>query len=84
MAGKNFKCVKPRKELGKLPLAEKPNDEVAIDFAGPFQNAPNGKQYLLVSVDLLSGWPEVLFQSQLGVRFWRIKSPKWISKKDYN
>ena len=48
-------------EIGNLSIAEKPNDEVAIDFVGPFQNASKGKKYLLVSVDHSSGWPETLF-----------------------
>ena len=37
------------------------NQEIAIDFAGPFQNAPKAKQYLLVSIDHLTGWPEAKF-----------------------
>ena len=42
-AGKHFKCVKSQKECGKLTLAEKQNDEIAIDFAELSKNAPNGK-----------------------------------------
>ena len=39
VAGKNFKCIKSQREFGKLPLANQPNKEVSLDFAGPFQNA---------------------------------------------
>ena len=31
---------------------------MALDFAGPFQNAKKGKTYLLVSVDHFSGWSD--------------------------
>ena len=27
------------------------NEEIALDFVGPFQNAREGKKYLLVSID---------------------------------
>ena len=60
-AGKNIKCLKTQNEYGKLPIAEIPNDEISINFAGPFQNAKKNKKYLLVSVDHNSGWPEALF-----------------------
>ena len=57
--GKSIKCLKSQNEFGTLPKAEKPNEEFSFDFAGPFQHAPNGKKYMLVSVDNNSGWPEV-------------------------
>ena len=60
-ASKNLKCLKTQKEFGKIPEAKEPNEEVSIDFAGPFQNAHKQKKYLLVSVDNNSGWPEALF-----------------------
>ena len=43
-AGKNKKCLKSQKELGTLPKAEKPSEEISLDFAGPFQNATKGKK----------------------------------------
>ena len=58
---KNVKCLKAQNEYGKLPIAEKPNDEISIDFAGPFLNAKKNKMYLFVSIDHISGWSEVLF-----------------------
>ena len=42
-------------------MAEKPNEEISLDFAGPFQIAPHGKKYILVSVDNTSRCPEALF-----------------------
>ena len=60
-AGKNLKCIKSQNEFGKLPETNEPNEEISIDFAGPFQNAIKQKKYLLVSVDNHSGWPNALF-----------------------
>ena len=36
--GNSFKCVKSLKEFEKIPEAKNPNDEISLDFAGPFQN----------------------------------------------
>ena len=38
-----------------------PNEELALDFAGPFQNANLKKKCLLVSVDNHSRRPNALF-----------------------
>ena len=61
LAGKNLKCIKSQNEFGKIPESTEPNEEIALDFAGPFQNANQKKKYLLVSVDNHSGWPDALF-----------------------
>ena len=37
------------------------NQEIAIDFAGPFQNAIGAGKYLLVSIDHYTGWPGAKF-----------------------
>ena len=60
-SGKNLKYVLSQKQLGKLPEAKEQNEEIALDFAGPFQNAKKGKKYLLVSIDQFSGWPDAKF-----------------------
>ena len=60
-AGKKLKCLKSQNEFGKLPETHDPNEEIALDFAGPFQNTNQKKKYLLVSVDNHSGWPSALF-----------------------
>ena len=50
-----------QKQIGKLPEVKEQNEEVALDFAGPFQNAKKRKNFLLVSVDHFSGWPDAKF-----------------------
>ena len=50
-AGKNLKCILKQKQVGNLPEVKKMNEEIALDFAGPFQNAKQGKKYMLVSID---------------------------------
>ena len=60
LTGKNLKCMKTQNEFGKLPAANQPNEEISLDFAGPFHNANIKKKYLLVSVDNYSAWPDAL------------------------
>ena len=60
-AGKNIKSLLKQNQFGKIPKSEKPNDEIALDFAGPFQNAEHGTKYLLLAVDNFSAWPDALF-----------------------
>ena len=40
-----------------LPI---PFDMVGIDYAGPFPKTRSGKRYLLVCIDIFSGWPEAV------------------------
>ena len=42
-AGKNLKCILKQKQVGKLPEVKEMNEEVALNFAGPFQNAKQEK-----------------------------------------
>ena len=42
-AGKNLKCILKQKQVGKLPEVNEMNEEIALDFAGPFRNAKQGK-----------------------------------------
>ena len=42
-AGKNLKCVLSQTGNGKIPVAKEKKEEIVIDFAGPFQNAKEGK-----------------------------------------
>ena len=60
-AGKNIKSLLKQTQFGKIPRSEKSNDEVALDFAGPFQNAEYGKKYLLEGVDSFSASPDAQF-----------------------
>ena len=38
-SGKNLKCMSKQGQIGKITEANEQNQEVALDFAGPFQNA---------------------------------------------
>ena len=60
-AAKNLKTIQKQSEYEKLPAAETHNDELAIDFAGPFKLAPKAKKYLLVSIDHKTNWPNASF-----------------------
>ena len=61
IAGKNLKCIKSQNDIGKIPEEVEPNEEISLDFAGPFQNGISKKKYLLVSVDNHSGRPDAMF-----------------------
>ena len=60
-AGKSIKPVLSQKQFGKIPTPKTINEEIAIDFAGPFKIAQSTKKYLIVSVDSKSGWPDAKF-----------------------
>ena len=60
-AGKNVKTLLKQSQFGEIPKSKEPNEEIALDFAGPFQNAEHGKKYLLVAIDNYSAWPDALF-----------------------
>ena len=60
-SGKNNKPILRRSQIGKIPASTEKNKEIAIDFAGPFQNAINARKCLLVSIDHFTGWPEAKF-----------------------
>ena len=53
-AGETVKVLQNQSELGILLDSSEPNEEIASDFEGPFQNAKHGKQYLIVSQDNFS------------------------------
>ena len=59
-AGKNIKPLLKQKQFEKSQIG-KPNDEIALDFAGPFQNTEHRKKYLLRAIDKFSAWPDALF-----------------------
>ena len=54
-AGESIKPILKQQEFGKIPIPEETNDEIAIDFAGPFKIARSSKRYLIVSVDSKTG-----------------------------
>ena len=57
-AGKSMKPILKEKHFRKIPVSDKINDEIAIDFAGSFKLARISKRYIIVSVDSKSGWPD--------------------------
>ena len=60
-ADKNVKTLLKQSQFGEIQKSKEPNEEIALDFAGPFQNAEHGKKYLLVAVDNYSAWPDTQF-----------------------
>ena len=60
-AGKNIKTIQKQAEYGTIPAAENHNDEIAINFAGPFKVAPVNKKYMLVSIDQKTNCPDARF-----------------------
>ena len=60
-AGKSIKPMLNQKQFGKLPTPKEVNEEIAIDFAGPFKIAKSSKQYLIVSIDSITGCPDAKF-----------------------
>ena len=60
-SGKNNEPLLRHPQKGKLPECKEIKQELAIDFAGPFQNAKGARKNILVSIDLYSGWPETKF-----------------------
>ena len=60
-AGKSTKPMLNQKQFGKLPIPKEVNEEIAIDFAGPFKIAKSSKKYLIVSIDSITGWPDAKF-----------------------
>ena len=60
-SSKNLKCIQSQKETGNIYKTKEQNEEIALDFADPFQKAKEGNKYLLVSIDHFSGWPHAKF-----------------------
>ena len=62
-SGKNIEPILRQKQIGinRQKQTKEINHEIAIDFAGPFQNAIGARKYLLVSIDHYTDWPEAKF-----------------------
>ena len=60
-AGKNTNPILRQSQIGKIPVSLEKNQEIAIDFAGLFQNAIIAQKYLLVSIDHFTGLPNAKF-----------------------
>ena len=50
-----------QKQFIRIPVPELVNEEIAINFAVPFKIAHSSKEYLLLSLDSKTGWPEAKF-----------------------
>ena len=56
--GKNLKTKLTSKDLGKLRTLTGPNQELQIDFYGPFR-FQNKKKFLIVSIDRFTKWVNI-------------------------
>ena len=57
-AGMNIKTFLKQKQVGKLPQCTDSNQEIAVDFAGPFQNAVKAKKYpIFLGFYRILEWP---------------------------
>ena len=61
LANKTFKTLIPQSKLRKLSAAEHHNNEQALDFAGPFNSAPEKETYLSVAIDYETSRPNATF-----------------------
>ena len=87
MAGKNDEVLQKQSEFGKIPDSPEPNEEIALDFAGPSQNAKHGKQYLLVTLYNFSAWPDAICLHKATTEkviefFLKVYSAIWNPKKN--
>ena len=64
--GKNIKTLKPRSKWDKIPDPTEPNEELQIDFAGPFNSTSRSKFHILVAVDRYSRFPSALITKSTG------------------
>ena len=56
--GMNIKTILKQKQVGKLPQCTDSNQEIAVDFAGPFQNAVKAKKYpIFLGFYRILEWP---------------------------
>ena len=55
--GKNVKTLKPKSAWESVVEPTAPNEELQIDFAGPFGTKNNSKYYILVAIDRFSRFP---------------------------
>ena len=61
--GKNIKSVKPHANWDEIPDPTSPNEEIQMDFAGPYCISKNRNTYILVTVDKFSKFPSAMITS---------------------
>ena len=66
--GKNIKVIETQSEFGTIQKAKQVNEEVALDFMGPFAGAPENKKYLLVAIDQFSAYPTLKFVKNTAIK----------------
>ena len=59
--GQDLECILRQKQIEKRPEVKHRNEDIALDFAGPFRNTKKGEKYVLVSIDHFSSWPVARF-----------------------
>ena len=66
--GRNIKVIERQSEFGTIQKAKQVNEEVALDFMGPFAGAPENKKYLLVGIDQFSAYPTLKFVKNTAIK----------------
>ena len=69
-AGKNTKVIKKQSEFGTIQKVKQVNEEVALDFMGPFAGAAETKKYLLVAIDHFFAYPTLKFVKNTAIKGW--------------
>ena len=67
-AGKNVKTIKKQNEFGKIGKPNQINEEIALDFMGPFTGAPENRKYILVATDHFSAYPTLKFVKSTDIK----------------
>jgi transposase InsO family protein len=62
-SAKAHKQCKP--PVQAIPVPSKPWSKVAIDVTGPFANAPHHQRFIVVLIDYMSSFPEVLLTGEV-------------------
>ena len=67
-AGKNIRTIKRQKEFGNIRKPKQVNEEIALDFMGPFSGAHENRKYLLVAIDHFSAYPTLQFVKSTDIK----------------
>ena len=67
-AGKNIRTIKRQKEFGTIRKPKQVNEEIALNFMGPFSGAPENRKYLLVAIDHFSAYPTLQFVKSTDIK----------------
>ena len=67
-AGKNIKVIERQSKFGTIQKTKQVNEEVALDFMGPFAGAPEYKKYLLVAIAQFSAYPTLKLVKNIAMK----------------